>query len=43
MIGKKRGCLVSGGLIDMDKARRVLMTDYRDGRLGRLTLDAVEG
>ena len=40
-IGKKRGCLLtrSGGGIDRDKAARILLSDYRDGTLGRTSLE----
>ena len=40
-IGRKRGCLVSGGVVDLDKARRIILNDYRSAKLGLLTLDAV--
>jgi ribosome biogenesis GTPase A len=38
-IGKKRGCLKSGGDIDIAKAAGMLMDDYRAGKLGRITLE----
>lgn len=41
-IGRRRGCLVSGGLVDLDKARRIVLADYRNQKLGNLTLDGVE-
>ena len=40
-IGRRRGCLVSGGIVDLDKARRIVLTDYRNQKLGNLTLDSV--
>ena len=41
-IGKKRGCLQTGGCggIDRDKAARILLSDYRNGILGRTSLEA---
>lgn len=39
-IGRKRGCLVKGGGVDMDTAARVFIKDYREGRLGRITLES---
>ena len=39
-IGKKRGCLMTGGEIDIVKAARILMDDYRAGRLGRMSLES---
>ena len=41
-IGRKRGCLVSGGVVDLDKARRIILNDYRSAKLGLLTLDSVD-
>jgi len=38
-IGKVRGCLKSGGDIDLVKASRLLIDDYRGGRLGRMSLE----
>ena len=38
-IGKKRGCLRTGGEIDYEKAEQIILTDFRSGRLGRMTLD----
>lgn len=38
-IGKKRGALQKGGVIDMHKAAGVLIHDYRSGALGRITLE----
>ena len=34
-----RKCLVAGGQPDIGKAARMLMDDYRGGRLGRITLE----
>ena len=38
-IGLKRGCIRKGGLLDADKAVRMVLSDFRDGKLGRVTLD----
>lgn len=38
-IGKKRGCLVSGGEIDYDKAGEIFLRELRSGKLGRVTLE----
>lgn len=40
-IGAKRGCLRSGGIIDMEAARRIVMNEFRSGKLGQITLDKV--
>ena len=41
-IGRRRGCLVSGGVVDLDKARRIILQDYRNTKLGTITLDKVD-
>ena len=40
-IGRRRGCLRAGGKIDYEKAEQIVLTDFRSGHLGRVTLDAV--
>lgn len=40
-IGKRRGCLLKGGLLDGEKVQRLLLSDFRGGKLGRVTLDDV--
>lgn len=41
LIGKKTWCLRSGGVIDQEKVRRVILNEYRAGKLGKITLDGV--
>lgn len=43
LIGKRRGCLVKGGAIDYEKAERLVLSEYRAGKLGRITLDILPG
>ncbi|MFY0542823.1 ribosome biogenesis GTPase YlqF [Brevibacillus sp. H7] len=38
-IGKKRGCLVSGGEIDYDKAAEIFLRELRSGKLGTISLE----
>lgn len=38
-IAKKRGCLLKGEEPDMKKAAALVLDDFRDGRLGRITLE----
>ena len=38
-IGKKRGCLIKGGEIDMERATKILLTDFRSGKLGKICLE----
>ena len=40
-IGRKRGCLRAGGKIDYEKAEQIVLTDFRSGRLGCVTLDTL--
>jgi ribosome biogenesis GTPase A len=39
IIGTQRGCLRSGGLVEMDKAAKILLAEYRAGTIGRITLE----
>ena len=39
-IGRKRGALMSGGYIDQEKVAKILLDDFRAGRLGRITLES---
>ena len=41
-IGRRRGCLVSGGVVDLDKARRIILQTIATQSLVRLTLDQVD-
>lgn len=38
-IGRKRGMLARGGEIDTERAANMLLDEYRDGRLGRISLE----
>ena len=38
-IGKARGCLRSGGHVDIDKTSKILLAELRSGALGRVTLE----
>ena len=38
-IGARRGCLRSGGHIDLEKVSTILVNEYRGGQLGRITLE----
>lgn len=38
-IGKRRGCLIKGGDVDLEAAARLFVKDLREGRLGRITLE----
>ncbi len=40
--GRKRGFLVRGGGVDTERMARILLDEFRDGRLGRFTLELPE-
>ncbi len=42
MAGRKRGFLVSGGEINTERMAKVLVEEYRSGKLGRFTLEEPE-
>ena len=38
-IGKNRGALMRGGLIDYEKVSGIILDEFRKGTLGRITLE----
>ena len=38
-IAKSRNCIVRGNELDTEKAALLLLDDFRNGKLGRLTLE----
>ena len=43
IIAKKRGAIVSGGEIDYEKISSIILNDFRTGKIGRITLERVNG
>jgi ribosome biogenesis GTPase A len=43
-VARKRGCIIKGrgGELDLEKAAMILLTDYRGGALGRISLETPE-
>ena len=39
LIGKKRGTIISGGNIDDEKTSKIILDDFRSGRMGRITIE----
>ena len=39
LIGKKRGAIISGGNIDDEKTSKIILDDFRCGKLGKITLE----
>ena len=38
-IARRRGCLIKGGGLDLEKASLILLNDFRSGALGRISLE----
>ena len=43
LIGRKRGCIVSGGNVDDEKVSNIILDDFRNCKLGKITLEKVVG
>lgn len=41
LIGRKRGAIVSGGNIDEEKVAKIILDDFRSGKIGRITLEKI--
>ncbi len=41
-IGKKRGCLISGGNVDTERASRIFLNEFRACKLGNISLEEPE-
>ena len=41
LIGKRRGAIISGGSIDDEKTSKIILDDFRSGKLGKITLEKV--
>ncbi len=37
--GRKRGCLVSGGEVDLNRIALIVLDEFRGGRIGKITLE----
>ena len=42
LVGRKRGCLMSGGHVDTEKAAKIFLDELKDGKVGKITLESVE-
>ena len=40
-IGRKRGCIISGGNIDDEKTARIILDEFKNGKLGKITLERI--
>ena len=41
LIGRKRGCIVSGGNVEDEKVSNIILDDFRNCKFGRITLEKV--
>ena len=41
-LGRRRGCLGRAGIVDIDRASKIFVTELRQGKLGPLTLETPE-
>ena len=42
LIAKKRGAIIAGGEIDYERVSNILLDDFRNAKLGRITLETLE-
>ena len=42
LIAKKRGAIISGGKEDIEKVSRIILDDFRSGRIGNITLEEIK-
>jgi len=42
LIGKKRGAIMSGGNIDDEKTSKIILDDFRSGRMGKISIEKVK-
>ena len=41
-IGRKRGCIITGGQIDEEKTSKIILDEFKNGILGKITLELVK-
>ena len=39
IIGRKRGCLMKGNIVDIDKVYTIIINDLKEGKTGKVTFD----
>ncbi len=40
-IGRKRGCVISGGNIDEEKTAKIILDEFKNGKIGRMTIEDI--
>ena len=38
-IGKKRGCIMSGGRVDTERASKLFLDEFKNGKTGKISLE----
>lgn len=38
-IGRKRGCIISGGKVDEEKTAKILLDEFKNGKFGKITIE----
>ena len=41
IIGRKRGCLMKGNIVDYDKVYSIIINDLKEGKTGKVTFDRI--
>ena len=41
-VGRRRGCLISGGEVNTERTANLLLDEFRGAKIGNLTLDRIE-
>lgn len=41
LVGRKRGCLVSGGNVNMEKASKIFLDELKAGKIGKISLENI--
>jgi ribosome biogenesis GTPase A len=39
VVGKKRGCIISGGEVDYNRISAIVLDEFRGGKIGRISLE----
>ena len=40
-IGRRRGCIISGGKVDEEKTARLLLDEFKNGIVGNITIERI--
>ena len=40
-IGRKRGCIIQGGKVDEEKTAKIILDEFKNGKVGKITIEKV--